>query len=243
MMLVVSPLAAGFPLTTEDTGTLGSGRSKVEMIGEWGYERENGTREVSVTNEITIVHGLFDSLNGSLTLPYREARIHESLGTSTHARGLGDVKFGMKWRYFEWDGLSLGVKTSITAPTGDDSVQLGSGKSTQAVHAIASYEIAPWELHSNLGYERHRNTQNEREHLAVISAAVVRGGLGSRWKIMADIGLVSNKNKNSNELPVHLGAGLSYVLTKVMSLEAGMKHSLKSAKTDLVWLVGMSLRF
>lgn len=94
LMLAVSPIAsAGFPLSTEDTGTLGQGRSKIELTGELGENRENGSREVSVTNEMSIIHGLLDNLNGFFTIPYLDNRT-QAADRSTHASGNGDVKFG-----------------------------------------------------------------------------------------------------------------------------------------------------
>ena len=242
LMLTVSPLAvAGFPLSTEDTGTLGQGRSKIELIGEWGEDRESGAREVSVTQEISMAHGLLDHLNGFFTLPYRDVRNHAA-GISTHVHGVGDVKFGMKWRYFERGGLSLGVKAVITTPTGDDAEKLGSGKSTQAINAIASYEAGPWEFDFDLGYKRNRNTLNQREQLGSISAALVRR-LDNRWKVMADIGVASNKSKKSSQMPAYLGAGASFAMTKDMSLDAGVKYGLTSVETDFTGLVGLNLRF
>lgn len=241
-MFAISPLAvAGFPLSTEDTGTLGQGRSKVELTGEWGEDREGGAREVSVTQEISMVHGLFPHLNGSFTLPYRAVRNH-AVGINTQVHGVGDVKFGMKWRYFEQGGLSLGVKAVITAPTGDDAEKLGSGKSTQAINAIASYETGPWEFDLDLGYKHNRNTLNQREHLRGISAAVVRS-LNNRWKVMADIGVASNKNRNSGKVPAFLGAGASFAMTRDVSLGVGVKHGLTSVETDFTGLVGVILRF
>ena len=241
LMLAVSPFAAGFPLSTEDTGTLGQGRSKVELTGEWGEERESGSREVSVTNELSMAHGLLDNLNGFFTLPYHEVRTHAA-GIRTQVRGVGDVKFGMKWRYFEQGGLSLGVKVVMTAPTGSDAEKLGNGKSTQSISTITSYATGSWEFNVDLGYKQNRNTLNQREQLGSISAAAVRS-LDSRWKVMADIGVASNKSKRSSQAPAYLGAGLSFAMTKDMSLEAGVKHALTSSETDFTGLLGLNLRF
>ena len=240
LMLAVSPLAAAFPLSTEDTGTLGQGRSKVELTGEWGEERGGGSREVSVTQEISMIHGLLDHLNGFFALPYRDVRTHTA-ASRTHVGGVGDAKFGMKWRFFERGGLSFGVKAVITAPSGDEVEKLGNGKSTQAINAIASYATGSWKFNFDLGYKRNRNTLSQRERLGSISAAAVRS-LDSRWKVMADIGVASNKSERSNQAPAYLGAGLSFAMTKDMSLDVGVKHGLTSVETDFTGLVGLNLR-
>ena len=242
LLLSVAPAEAGFPLSTEDPGTLGLGRSKFELTIERGVDRAQGVHERGVVQETSFVHGLLDNLNVFLTLPYRDIRSDEAGAGSAHVHGVGDAKFGLKWRYFEQQGLSLGLKAALTAPTGNDAAQLGGGKSTQAINALASYESGPWEFDLDLGYKRNGNTLNQREHLGSVSVALVRS-LDSRWKVMADIGVASNKNKASNQAPVHLGAGLSFALTKSVLLNLGVKQALSSVEADFTGLVGLDLRF
>ena len=242
LMCAVSPLAIGFPLTTEDTGTLGQARSKIELTTERGEERENGSREVSLTQEFSIAHGLLENLNGTFSLPYRDVRSQEVDASRTRVGGVGDVKFGLKWRYFAHDDLSLGFKLGVTAPSANAAEKLGSGKSTQAIDVIASYKTAPWELHLNLGFTRNGNTRNQRESLARVSAALVRR-LDSRWKVMADIGVASDKSRHANQALAYFGAGLSFAMSQQLSLEVGVKRGLTSAETDLTGLAGLSLRF
>ena len=241
--LLMSPRAtAGFPLSTEDTGTLGQGRSKIELTGEWSEERENGSQELALTQEISMVHGLADNFNVFFTLPYRGVRTEDTTGNNTTVQGIGDVKFGMKWRYLKHGGWGLGVKAVISAPSGEDAEKLGKGKSTQAINAIFSYETGPWEFDLDLGYKRNRNTLNQREQLGCMSAAVIRS-LDSRWNLMADIGTARNKSKNSSQVPAYFGVGLSFAMTKDLSLDMGVKHGLNSVETDFGGLLGVKLRF
>jgi opacity protein-like surface antigen len=240
LMLSVASAEAGFPLSTEDTGTLGLGRSKIELTIEHGADRAQGVHERGVVQETAFVHGLLANFNGSFTLPYRDVRSDEA--GATHSHGVGDAKFGLKWRYFEQQGLSLGLKAVLTLPTGDAAAQLGSGKSTQAINAITSYESGPWEFDLDLGYKRNGNTRNQREHLGSVSVALVRS-LDSRWKVMADIGVASNKNKASNQAPVYLGAGLSFAVTKAVSVDVGVKRALTAVETDFTGLAGLVVRF
>lgn len=238
----VSSVEAGFPLSTEDTGTLGQDRTKIEWNNEWAVDRASGAREVALVSEFAMVHGLLNTLNGFIAVPYRDVRTYEAADSSAHVRGAGDIKLGLKWRYMEQGGLSLGLKTIMTAPTGDDAKQLGSGKSTQAINAIASYETGPWEFDLDLGYKHNGNTLNQREQLGSISFAVVRG-LDSGWKIMADIGAASNKNKRSSQALAYLGAGLSYEMSKAVELNLGVKRGISNVETDFTGLAGVALRF
>lgn len=240
-MLTISPIVIGFPLSTEDTGTLGNGRTKVELIKEWTEERESGSREVSITHELSMTHGLHDTLNVFFTLPYREVHTHAA-DISTRFRGIGDVKFGMKWRYFQRGNVNLGFKVMMTAPTGSDAEELGNGKATQSINALVSYGAGSWEFNVDLGYRRNQNTLNQREQIGSFSAAVMRS-LDSRWKILADIGMASNKSKRSKQALTYLGAGLSFLIVRDMSLEAGLKRGLTSAETDYTGTFGLNLNF
>lgn len=242
LLLSAAPAEAGFPLTTEDTGTLGLGRSKIELAIEYGTDRAQRVHERGVVLEAAFVHGLTANLNGSITLPYRDVRSDEAGADSTHAHGVGDAKLGLKWRYFERDGLSLGLKAVLTLPTGDVAAQLGSGKPTQAVSVLVGYESGPWGLDFDLGYKRNGNTRNQREQLGSVSVALVRS-LDSRWKVMADIGVASNKSKASNQAPAFLGAGLTFAMTKGVRLNLGVKHALNTVETDFTGLAGLDLRF
>jgi hypothetical protein len=242
-LLIFSPLAvAGFPLSTEDTGTLGLGKSKIEIIRERGVEEEAGARETSVTNELAIIHGLRENLNVFLALPYKDERARDAGGSAAHVYGVGDVKVGMKWRYFEKDHLSLALKALVSTPSGDDQKQLGAGKPTQSFDALLGYQIELWEFSFDAGYKLNHNTQNQRERLGRVSVAVERS-VSSRWKVMADIGVASNNSKSTNKPPAYLGAGLSFALTKDASLDVGVKRGLTSVETDTTWLVGMNRHF
>jgi len=238
LILLVTPVAFGFPLTTEDTGTLVQGRSKIELNTERGEDQMNGARERSVSNEMALIHGLQDNLSGFLNLPYRGVSVQEADGSSKNSRGFGDARFGVKWRYFEQDGLSLGIKGGVTVPTGDSEKKLGNGQSTYGVNAIASYETAPLALHLNFGYTWLPNTLNQREGIINISTAVVLN-LSSSWKVMADIGVAGNTNSASNEMPAFVGAGLSYKLKQALSLDLGVKHGITTAETDHTGLIGL----
>lgn len=46
------PVEARFPLSAEETGTLGGGRSKVELNAEWAEDYDQGTREVARNIEL-----------------------------------------------------------------------------------------------------------------------------------------------------------------------------------------------
>lgn len=236
------PAKAGFPLSTEDSGTLGSGRSKVELNAEWAQDREQGERQQTRAIELALVHGFSHTLNGFLVIPHRDVRSEAAAGDNAHLQGGGDLKAGVKWRYFDQGGLSLGIKAGLTKATGDDSKQLGNGKATQFLNLITTYEKGAWELDFDFAYKHNANRVGQRTALWSTSVAFVRT-LNSRWKIMGDIGAASNSHPQRGAIPVYLGLGLSYAMARDLELNLGLKHALNAAETDSSGLAGVSWYF
>ena len=241
-LLLVSTASFGFPLTTDDAGTLAQGRSKIELNNELATDHMNGASEASVSHEIALVHGLRDNLSGFVNLPYRDVSVHHADGSRSNKQGFGDAKIGLKWRFLEQGAVSVGVKAAVTLPMDDTAKRLGNGQPAYSVNTIASYEGTPFEFHLNFGYTWLPNTFNQREWLENMSAAMFLR-LNSSWKVMADIGVAGNKNKASSEMPAYLGVGLSYKLNQDLTLDIGLKHGLSAVETDNTGLVGLSWIF
>jgi hypothetical protein len=242
LLVLPQPLLAGFPLSTEDTGTRGSGRGKVEVVVERGEEQEAGEREVASLAEFAFAYGLRENVDFFFAQPYRWVRVEQVGGDGTQQEGIGDTQFGVKWRYYEHGDLSMGLKAKLTLPRGDDTKKLGQGESTQALNIFATLSAAPWEYHYDLGYKHNRNVHGQREGLWHLSAGGERN-FGGRWKLVADIGLDTNKSKSTNERLAFSTLGFSWALKENVKLEGGVKLGLTSPETDITWLIGMSQRF
>ena len=241
-LLLVNTASFGFPLTTDDTGTLAQGRSKIELNNELSDDLMNGASEVSVSHEIALIHGLRDNLSGFVNLPYRDVSVREADGNRSNKQGFGDAKIGLKWRFLTQGSVSVGVKAAVTVPVDDTAKRLGNGQPAYSVNTIASYEATALEYHLNIGYTWLPNTFNQREWLENISAAMVLN-LNSSWKVMADIGVAGNKDKATSEMPAYFGVGLSYKLNQDLTLDIGLKHGLSAVETDNTGLVGVSWVF
>jgi hypothetical protein len=60
------------------------------------------------------------------------------------AAGMGDLPFGIKYRFFSERLLSLAVGTSVTIPTGDEVAGLGTGYAQLAAGLLASSQPTRW---------------------------------------------------------------------------------------------------
>lgn len=244
LLMIATPpqLAIGFPLSTEDTGTRGSGNSKIELTIEHGDDKAAGTREIAVSTELSVAHGLLDNLDLFLSLPHHDVRVEQPSQYTLQNQGNGDARTGMKWRFYTNNDLSLGIKTGVVLPTGDETKQLGTGKTNLFTNVIVSYAATLWELHIDIGYLRNHNVFNQRQDLWHTSAAVVHK-FDDNWKAMADIATDISRNPAASENPVYSTLGLSVAMNVQLQLNVGLKYGLTPPATDFTWLAGLNLYF
>jgi hypothetical protein len=231
-ILVASvPVArAAHPLITEDTGTQGSRHWQLEVFGEEGRERASGARLEQYYAVFS--YGIAEHADLQLGLP----RLREA------ASGWGDAALDLKWRFFEKDALSLGLRPGVTLPTGDEQSGLGAGHLGWGTLFILSYEPGPLALHSHLGYKRNRNSLGERESLTHFSVALA-------YKVAGSLKLVADLVRNSNPDPAASGAerylvlGAIWSMTKDFDLDVGVKSGHGSAALDEAFLLGGTWRW
>ena len=237
---LVSSVAIGLPLSTDDAGTLGKNRFKIELNIEQSEAQMIDSKETTNTREVSIIHGIQENLNGFISIPYRDVSTQQPDGNNASNRGLGDAKLGLKWRYFEQSDFSLGLKGAISVATGDVERKLGNGQATYGVNAIASYELQPWEAHFNLGNLLQPNSQDASDRIANISTAVAFK-LNSRWQVMADIGATSSNGYK--DALVFTGIGITCEIVKNINAEMGWKHSLSANVDEISKLARLTVSF
>lgn len=112
LSLLASSVAIGLPLSTDDAGTLGKGRFKIEFNIEQGEAQMIDSKETSITREVSIVHGIQENLNGFISFPYRNVSTQQPDGNNASTGGFGDAKLGLKWRYFEQSAFQRSCQRS-----------------------------------------------------------------------------------------------------------------------------------
>ena len=135
-------------------------------------------------------------------------------GAVFHARGAGDTAADLKWRFFERDKLSLAVRAGVNAPIGDADRGLGSGKPTYHGLLVASIDLAPIALHTNIGYTRNRADPTERRDLYHVSAAAV-WTLDPTWRLLlAELAGDTNVDNTCSVWPAVARIGAIYTVKK-----------------------------
>ncbi len=240
--LLPLPLFAAHPLITEDTGTQGQGNFQLELTSEHAYEEENGTRETTVRTNAVLSYGWRDDADVVLTLPRRRISSEAANGSRVVNQGTADIGLDLKWRFYEQDNLSFALKPGLTMPMGDETKNLGTGKSTRSLYLVTSYDAAPWEYHLHLGYIHNRNTLNQHESLRHISAAVGRK-VGDNLRFVADYGTDTPTSQASSLNTEFFILGAIYSVRKGLDFDIGAKWGLTPPETDFTWLAGMVFHF
>jgi hypothetical protein len=219
---------AAHPLITEDTGTQGKGRWQLEASGEEGRDRASRARAERYGTVLS--HGIAETADLQLGLPWmRQA-----------GSGVGDASVDLKWRLFDRDALSLGLKPSITLPTGDEGKRRGTGRATWGALLIASYAPGPLALHVHAGYRHNRNELGERESLRQLAAAAT-------YRI-GELRLVGELVRETNPAPGaatarHATLGAIWHVTNNFDLDAGWRKGRGGAALDDVFLLGATRRW
>lgn len=232
---------ASHPLITDDTGTQGKGKFQLEVNGGYGHNRDDGVLTQTVQAATTLTYGISDPVDLALTLPYEYIRVREA-DSVTKSNGISDLSLEAKWRFYEREGLSFAVKPGVSFPTGDEDKGLGSGKVDYHIFLIASKELKPWELHFNVGYTRNENKIDEKRNLWQASLAatveVVKG-----LKIVGDVGIGSDTNRNLNIPNAFILGGLIYSVSENFDIDLGVKGGLTKPAEDYVLLTGITWKF
>jgi len=230
VLLIASvPVArAAHPLITEDTGTQGKARWQLEAFGAEGRERATGAQ----LNEYAAVlsYGIVETADVQFGLPWQQRP----------GSGPGDASLDLKWRFFEKDALSLGLKPSITLPTGDEGEGRGTGRVTWGTLFILSYESGPLALHAHAGYRRNRNELGERESLRQIATA-------GTYRL-GEVRLVGELSRETNPVPGGRTAryttlGAIWSVARDLDLDAGWRTGQGGAAVGDVFLLGAAWRW
>ena len=155
--------------------------------------------------------------------------------------GIGDVSLDLKWRFFEREAFSLGLKPGVTLPTGDQREGRGSGKATWGALLIVSYEPGPFAFHAHAGYRDNRNKLGERTSLTHYSGALTYQ--------VGDVKLVADVARDTSPDPAERRAEYALVLGAIWSvrrdfdLDAGWKKGGGSSSLENALLFGATVRW
>ena len=245
-LLIAGQAWAAHPLITDDTGTQGKGKFQVELNVQYDWDEQYVdyvfTKTTGGQVATTLSYGIAENVDLVLSLPYQWGKTEENETIAYDEKGIGDIAFETKWRFFEKDGFSLVLKPGISIPTGNDEKGLGTGQMGGHLFLIGSWELGPCAFHANLGYIRNENKVDERKD-------IWHASLATTWEVIKDlklignIGIERNPDDEANNNPAFLIGGIIYSVTENFDLDCGVKYGLNSSEADLSLMAGIAFRF
>jgi opacity protein-like surface antigen len=246
LLLNANPSWAAHPLITDDAGTQGKGKFQMELNGQYDWDKEDvdglSTKTTAVQVAAILSYGIAENIDLVLILLYQWGRTEENEATPYNEKGIGDMVFETKWRFFEKDGFSLALKPGISIPTGNYDKGLGTGWLGGHLFLIGSKELGPCAFHANLGYIRNENKADERKD-------IWHASLATTWEVIKDlklvtnIGLERNPDDDASNNPAFIIGGVIYSVTENFDVDLGVKFGLNSSETDISLMAGIAFRF
>lgn len=252
-MLCSAPAFAAMPLETDDTGTQGAGKFQIEAGMEYARDHETvdgvSVHEKGWELATTFSYGLSDTIDLVAGVPWIWSKLRENGVSVADENGIGDLSLQLKWRFFESASkrTSFALKPGILLPTGDDGKSLGNGRVCGDVTLIATHALEHAALHLNLGYgyndyslDEVRESSRKSVWRASLAGEVE---VADRLKAVADIGVETNEERDSDTNPAYILGGLIYGVSDDIDLDFGVKGGLNDAEADTAWLAGITMRF
>ena len=130
---------AAHPLVSEDNTTQGSGRNQIELNSDFASKSNVDTN----TAAFTYTYGISNEVDILFNTPYTWGN------TSGQSTGLNDGSVGVKWRLFENQGVSFGVKPELIVASGNENKGLGNGQNSYAYTLMLAYDLKPFTFLDN----------------------------------------------------------------------------------------------
>jgi long-subunit fatty acid transport protein len=246
---------AAHPFITDDTGTQGKGNWQLELQGDFLRDDRTagGVEQKNKLNTYTSVlsYGVLENLDVQVGVGYLSTRASENGITLADESGMSDSTLELKWRFYETNDFSLGLKPVVTLPTGNEDRGLGSGKTSWGVSLLATYEAEPWTFLGNVAYSRARfkdaqTAAESRSDLWRVSGGAAYA-LSDEVKLVGELGLRSNESRNDAFLPDSTSQfgmlGVIYSPTKKIDLDMGFRKNFNRAEFDKAYLLGATFRW
>ena len=233
--------AATIPLVTDDTDTQGRGDFQVELPAVYSHEDERSTRENNVAAGAILTYGIAENVDLYISGAYLWQRTRED-GTGSKASGISDTVMGVKWRFYEKDGLSFAVNPTLLLPSGDEEKGLGTGRVGYGLSVITTRRLKPWAFDAAVAFTRNENRAEDRKNLWSIGFAA-EFDLTERFRLVGNIGAYRNRDPGSSTSCAFLLGGFIYSPADILDIGFGTKFGLTRPEPDVAVIFGLTFHF
>lgn len=236
-LLIASPIFAAHPLVTDDTGTQGVKGNQIEFSTDWA-ETAHGKTKLA---ELTYTRGITQSVDISVSLPgiYRAPRQQPT--------GLNDLSIGAKWRLFDTDQFSFGIKPEWTPATASAARGLGNGKDRFSLALIGQVSLDDVTILVNQSHVhnrfKHNNAQLENRARINQTSVAALYPLKGNVNLVADIGQ-RNSDASEHKTKTRFGIlGIIWSVTESLDLDAGVQRTTTPDDAEKQLGLGITWRF
>jgi len=222
------------PLLTEDTGTQGAGNYELEL--GFAQAHDTGTKVLEFGPQLS--YGALAALDLIVRPTWLWVRDGATVGST---QGFGDTGLDFKWRFYNEDALSFGVRAGVDVPTGDADKGLGNGKASPHAILIVTYFRDPWMLAANLDYV-YDPLIGERRQLWGATAALVWSA-SKRARFSAELGTAMNPDVSQSSWLTVARFGAIATVAREFDIDAGYQIRLSRAAPVRIILAGATLRW
>lgn len=123
----------------------------VQDKGEWyfileaAYAKASNEKEYEFAAEV--IYGLTDQIQLFAEVPFL---IVDPNNDSNHV-GVGDVSLGITYNFVQERNYALGLRGTVTLPTGDENRDLGGGQFTYAPAFQSAFRVGDGEIYASIG--------------------------------------------------------------------------------------------
>ena len=224
---------AAHPLQTEDTGTQGPG--SVEIENGLAQARQDGTRMTAIQPQVSL--GLGTSVDAIL-----QPSLVQRRAPGQSASGGGDTNVDGKWRFWDGDRWSLGVRAGLQAPTSRHGLGLPRGQWGEHALLVATWCAAPAAVHANLGLAHAPAAPGTRATTARVSTALMRA-IDERLVLVVDGGFGQDPDARRRAWPGSVLGGAIWTARPGLDLDVGYQRSVDARPVGRQWMAGLTFRF
>ncbi len=227
---------AGRPLSTDDSGTVDKGSFEVE----YGIEYVNGT-DNETNLSLVITRGLCDNLDLGVEIPY--AFIDSK--TASDSDGFSDINISTKLNLIKDKKVMPDVSLSFACKTdsGNDSKNLGTGKSDYSLNGIFSKVFESFAIHFNTGYSFKEDFKDEDNEDVFTYGLALEYALGEKANLVAEVTGETALARQFNDNSCSALCGVNYSLKDNVTLDFGLGTEISKADPDFKVTSGITVGF
>lgn len=237
-------IATDRPDVVESSEVVGKGRFQIETSFAAEREAKNSPRARTYSTPTLLRIGVSENVELRMETDGLMRMSTWDAGEKTTKEGISDIAFGLKWHVKSppenESGPSMAWLFHFDAPTGTREFR-GHGIRPSA-RLVSEWDFGNWSLGVMPGVYVDHNDQNKR-YIGGIFAVVAGTSLADRLRGFVEFSGQQLTTKKNGGNVVALNAGLAYLITEKIQVDAAVAKGLSSATPKHQWTTGLSMLF